>query len=285
MPGSAALRCPGCRPGWLASPLAAFGLAHQERAYPAGTCRGVAQQRRDRSESQLAHRGPFHHVSPEERQQLVITIGIDPHKSSLTAVAVEPTIQSHRPIRVVVDENTPASLLAWATQWPDRQWAVEGATGLGRGIAQQLVAAGEIVLDVPAKLAARARLLGSSNARKTDVTDATSVAAVAQHNRRLNRVQLEDHTTILRLLTERRDDLVAERTRGINRLHVLLRDLHPGGAEVRLPDSSQASTLLAKIRPVTPADRQRKQIARDVVRDLKRHEHPSRNWRGNSARQ
>jgi len=180
----------------------------------------------------------------------VITIGIDPHKNSLTAIAVEPTSQSHPPIRIVVDKNTSTSLLAWATQWPDRQWAVEGATGLGRGIAQQLVTAGETVLDV---------------------ADAISIAAVAQHNRRLNRVQLEDHTTILRLLTERRDDLVAEHTRGINRLHVLLRDLHPGGAEVRL-DSTEASALLAKIRPVTAADRQRKQIARDVVRDLKRHE-------------
>jgi transposase len=201
----------------------------------------------------------------------VITIGIDPHKSSLTAVAVEPNGQTHRPIRAVVDKTTPAVLLAWAARWPERQWAVEGATGLGRGIAQQLVAAGEVVLDVPAKLAARARLLGSSSARKTDVADAVSVATVAIHNRRLNRVQVEDHTTIMRLLTERRDDLVAEHTRWINRLHVLLRDLHPGGAEVRL-DTTHASALLAKIRPVTAADQQRKQIARDIVRDLKRHE-------------
>jgi len=75
----------------------------------------------------------------------------------------------------------------------------------------------------------------------------------------------------MRLLTERRDDLVAEHTRWINRLHVLLRDLHPGGAEVRL-DTTDAASLLAKIRPRTAADRQRKQIARDIVRDLRRHE-------------
>jgi transposase len=199
----------------------------------------------------------------------VITIGIDPHKSSLTAVAVGGDGQNHPPIRLVVDKHTPAALLNWATQWPERQWAVEGATGLGRGIAQQLVTAGEFVLDVPAKLAARARLLGSSSARKTDVADAISVAAVAMHNRRLNRVQAEDYTTIMRLLTERREDLVAEHTRWINRLHVLLRDLHPGGAEVRLA-TTDAAALLAKIRPVTAADHQRKQIAREVVRDLKR---------------
>lgn len=104
-------------------------------------------------------------------------------------------------MRVAVDKTTPAVLLAWAAQWPEQQWAVEGATGLGRGIAQQLVAAGEVVLDVPAKLAARARLLGSNSARKTDVTDAISVAAVALHNRRLNQVRAEDETTIMRLLT------------------------------------------------------------------------------------
>lgn len=201
----------------------------------------------------------------------MITIGIDPHKSSLTAVAVRPDGHIHPPIRLVVDKNTPAAILAWAAQWPERQWAVEGATGLGRGIAQQLVTAGELVLDVPAKLAARARLLGSSSARKTDVADAISVATVALHNRCLNRVQLENQHTIMRLLTERRDDLVAEHTRWINRLHVLLRDLHPGGAEVRL-DTVDASALLAKIRPVTAADQHRKQIARDVVRDLRRHE-------------
>ncbi len=213
----------GVGSGWLASPLATFGLAHQERAYPAGTRRGVAQQRRDRSRSQVARHGPSHRHS-EERHRLVITIGIDPHKSSLTAGAVESNGQPHQPIRLLVDKHTPAALLAWATQWPERQWAVEGATGLGRGIAQQLVTAGEVVLDVPAKLAARARLLGSSSARKTDVAEAISVAAVALHNRRLNRVRVEDHTTIMRLLTERRDDLVAEHTRWINRLHVLLRD-------------------------------------------------------------
>lgn len=223
----------------------------------------------NRSESQVARRGPFH--PNMERQQLVIIIGIDPHKSSLTAVAVEPNGHPHPPLRLVVDKNTPAALLAWAAQWPERQWAVEGATGLGRGIAQQLVTVDEVVLDVPAKLAARARLLGSSSARKTDVADAISVAAVARHNRRLNRVRLEGEAMILRLLTERRDDLVAEHTRWINRLHVLLRDLRPGGAEVRL-DTTQAATLLSKIRPTTTPDQVRKQLARDIVRDLKRHE-------------
>ena len=107
---------------------------------------------------------------------------------------------------------------------------MEGASGLGRGIAQLLVAAGEPVLDVPAKLAARARLLGTGSARKTDLADAASVATAALHHRRLRPVALEDQTVVLRLLSDRRDDLVAERTRTLSRLHVLLADLHPGGA-------------------------------------------------------
>lgn len=134
----------------------------------------------------------------------MITIGVDPHKRSVTAVAVDPAGPHHPSVRLAVTATTCTRLLAWAEEWPERQWAVEGATGLGRGVAQQLAAAGETVLDVPAKLAARARLLGSGSARKTDVTDATSVAAAAQQNRRLIRVQAEDHSTILRLLTESR---------------------------------------------------------------------------------
>jgi hypothetical protein len=174
-----------------------------------------------------------------QRRNLVITIGIDPHKSSITAVAVDAAGRQQHAQRLAVTNTTTQQLLAWAIPWEQRQWAVEGATGLGRGLAQQLAAAGEVVVDVPAKLAARARLLSSGNARKTDAIDAASVAAVAQHHQRLNQVQAEDHTTVLRLLTERRDDVVAERTRCINRHHVQLRDLHPaapiGGSAPKPP--------------------------------------------------
>src|SRR5215217_4679728 len=105
-------------------------------------------------------------------------------------------------------------------------------------------------------MAERARLLGSSSARKTDVADAISVAAVARHIRRLHRVHLEDHTTIMRLLTERRDDLAAEHTRWINRLHVLLRDIRPGGAELGLDTTKGTSRWPRSAhspRPITSA--------------------------------
>jgi transposase len=199
----------------------------------------------------------------------VITIGIDPHKSSLTAVAVDLAGYELGQIRLPVSKDLAEQLLGWAQAWPDRQWAVEGATGLGRGVAQLLASARQRVLDVPAKLAARARLLGSGSARKTDVTDAASVAAVAQRNQRLRMVQAEDHTVILRLLSDHRDHQVAERTRTLNRLHVLLRDLHPGGAKRDL-STIQAAALLRLIRPLTPVDKQRKVLARDLLADLRR---------------
>ena len=74
---------------------------------------------------------------------------------------------------------------------------------------------------------------------------------------------------MLRLLSDRRDDLVAERTRALNRLHVLLRDLHPGGAKRDL-STLQPRALLRLIRPVTAVDTHRKDLARDLLADLRR---------------
>ena len=104
----------------------------------------------------------------------MITIGIDPHKSSLTAVALQPSGDVSATIRLEVNRDTVARLRDWAERWPQRQWAVEGAAGLGRGVAQGLAAADEPVVDVPAQLAARARLLNTGHARKTDPIDAAA---------------------------------------------------------------------------------------------------------------
>ena len=199
----------------------------------------------------------------------MITIGIDPHKRSLTAAALDPSSRPLGQLRVPVTAQAGVQLRAWAATWPERCWAVEGAGGLGRGIAQLLVAAGETVIDVPAKLAARARLLGAGNARKTDQVDAASVAAAAIHNHRLGQVAPEGDSVLFRLLSDRRDDLVAERTRTLSRLHVLLADLHPGGAGRQLT-AARAATLLGRSRPLTPADIQRKHLARELLADVRR---------------
>jgi hypothetical protein len=199
----------------------------------------------------------------------VITIGIDPHKSSLTAVALQPSGEVTATIRLEVNNDTVTRLRAWAACWVQRQWAVEGAAGLGRGVAQGLAGADEPVVDVPAQLAARARLLNTGHARKTDTIDAAAVAVVAQHHRRLHPVRAEDDSVVLRLLSQRRDDLAGERTRTANRLHALLRDLIAGGAKRNLT-TYQTAALLRGVRPVTAADAARKDLSRELVADLRR---------------
>lgn len=199
----------------------------------------------------------------------MITIGVDPHKSSHTAVAVDETGQVLGERRVPADKATLRRLRRWAEHWPERTWAIEGANGLGHLLAQQLVTAGEIVVDVPAMLAARARQLDRGHGRKTDGIDAQTVAAVAQRRPDLRRVAPEDHAGVLRLLSDRRDELTAERRRVINRLHRLLRDLRPGGAPIAL-SAAMAARLLATIRPQSAADLERKAMARQLVADLRR---------------
>ncbi len=211
--------------------------------------------------SRLPHSG--------DERRAVITIGIDPHKTSVTAAALDPVGETVGHRRVACTAKTADQLIGWADAWPDRRWAVEGASGLGRGVAQQLIAAGEQVIDVPAKLAARARLLGSGSSRKSDLVDAVSVGSVALYNSKLRTVEREDEAVVLRLLSDRRDDLVSERTRTVNRLHVLLRDLVPGGARRDL-STLQAGRFLSGIRPLTTVDIERKRIARALLEDLRR---------------
>lgn len=114
------------------------------------------------------------------------------------------------------------------------------------------------MVDVPPKLSSRVRVLSTGNARKNDALDATFTALAALRNDRLASVQPEDgpegHAEILRLLSERREDLVCERTRALNRLHVLLRDLlsDPVGKQL---SANAAAKLLRRARPKHPAGR------------------------------
>jgi transposase len=148
---------------------------------------------------------------------------------------------------------------------------VEGAGGIGRPLAQKLLAAGERVVDVPPKLSSRVRVLSTGNARKNDALDATFTALAALRNERLARVHPEDglegRVVILRLLTEWREDLVAERTRALNRLHVLLRDLLSDGVAKGLSAEAGAK-LLRRARPCHAAGRTRKWLASELVRDV-----------------
>jgi transposase len=198
---------------------------------------------------------------------IVVIIGIDPHKGSHTAAALRNDAEVIAQLRVPANRATLSRFLKWAAALPERTWAIEGAAGLGLFLAQQLVGAGETVVDVPATLAARVRLLHTGHGRKTDALDAVSVATVAMHSRTLRLVTREDYATILRLLSDRRDELTQERRRTVNRLHRLLRDLCPGGAPTDLA-ANDAATLLKAIRPVTAVEIERKNMARELIGDV-----------------
>ena len=193
---------------------------------------------------------------------MTVVIGIDPHKASHTATAIGPGCVEAATIRLRAARSTPEELLSWAAQWPERRWGVEGARGLGQLLAQQLVAAGEHVVDVPATLSARVRTLETGHGRKTDRIDARAVALVAAQRPDLPRVGADDHRRVLRLLADRRDELTSE-------LHRHLRDLIAGGAPTQL-STKTAAALLAKVRPRDGVEAERKQMARDLLVDVRR---------------
>jgi transposase len=197
-----------------------------------------------------------------------VTIGVDPHKASCTAAVLDQRGELVDQQRFAATRTGSRALRRWAKRWPERRWAIEGASGLGRTLAQQLVTSGEPVVDVPAKLAARVRLLSTGHGRKSDAHDAVTVAVAAHGARHLGQVRLDDQATVLRLLSDRRDDLVRARTRTLNRLHVLLCDLLPGGAKRNL-DADAAAALLRRLRPATAPARTRRQLAADLVADLR----------------
>jgi len=147
---------------------------------------------------------------------------------------------------------------------------MENAGGLGRHLAVRL-AAGESVVDVPPKLSARVRVLSSfaGNARKNDGLDALATALAASRNERLAAVDPEAASEVLRLLSERREDLVAERTRALNRLHALLRDLLLGGVAGKL-SADRAARILRGIRLRGGASaRLRRRLASEVLHDVR----------------
>jgi transposase len=158
-------------------------------------------------------------------------------------------------------------LRQWACTWPRRRWAVENAKGPGRDLAQRLLGAGELVIDVPAKLSTRVRLLATGTPHKTDPADAHAVAVAAVQAGSLRSPVPEDHTTVLRLLSDRRDELVRQRTQGLNRLHVLVAALVPGRHRGKLSPAT-ATMLLQELRPTRSADQARLLLARDLLDEL-----------------
>jgi len=196
-------------------------------------------------------------------------IGIDPHKRSHTAVAVDRSETVLDTVRVDADRHQRSRLLEWATRFEPRAWAVEGATGMGAMLAQQLVSAGEHVLDVPPKLSARVRLLERGRIDKTDPNDARSAAIVAWRTPALNVVTVNDeHRVVLRLLADRDHQITAQRTRSICRLHALLCVLIEGGTAKSLT-VARAEKLLASVHADGPIILERLTMARQLIEEVR----------------
>ena len=160
-----------------------------------------------------------------------VIIGMDPHKRSATVEIINDREKILGQGRFDTDRAGYQTMLKLGRQHKDRVWAVEGCNGIGRHLAQRLVADGETVVDVPAKLSVRARVFDTGQGRKTDPVDAHSVAVAALRSKGLRQVAVDDVTVALRLLADRRDNLGQARTDLLNRIHTLLLELLPGGAK------------------------------------------------------
>lgn len=201
-----------------------------------------------------------------------VLIGVDPHKATNAVAVLNERGELLESDDFAQNRAGLQALERWAKRFPQRRWAVEGANGLGRTLAQRLASAGEEVVDVPAKLSARFRVLSRGHGRKNDRLDATFTALAALNNEHLIRVHPEDRTDALRLLSERREDLVAERTRTLNRLHALLRDVVPGGVPGML-SADRAARILRSVRPRrssrSATESTRRRLASELLRDVR----------------
>lgn len=198
-----------------------------------------------------------------------VVIAVDPHKASCTVAVFDP--ETRTPLegaRFVNSRGGYAQLRRFANRWARRHWAVEGCLGAGRSLAQRLVADGERVLDVPAKLAARVRVYSQGHGRKTDRDDAISIGLAALNATDLQEVRLDDGVVTLRLLSDRRQELVTLRTQAVCRLHRLIAELTPGGTR-RALTAARAASVLARIRPTDEPGRIRRQVALDHVADVR----------------
>lgn len=160
----------------------------------------------------------------------MIVIGADPHKQTHTLVALEATTGRHRgEITVSSKPDGALEALTWASRLgdPDRVWAVEDVRHVSARLERELIRHGQAVVRVPPRLMAGARPAGRERG-KSDPIDAAAVAlaAIRAGLDSLPVARLEGADLDLRRLLDRREDLVAERTREINRLRWALHDMH-----------------------------------------------------------
>ncbi len=200
----------------------------------------------------------------------MIVIGIDPHKSTHTATALDSVTNTDLgSIRIDASVIEYKRLIVWAKAWPDRRWAIENADGLGHHLALWLLVRGDVVLDIPTTATARVRELSRCGRRKNDRIDAAAAASVAALQGDARQVYPETVNDALALLDERRVNLSASRTRIINQLHALLRELMAGGTPTSLTPKKAAAAIRG-FRARTAPDKIRLELAKELITDFAR---------------
>ncbi len=144
-----------------------------------------------------------------------------------------------------------------------------GAGGLGYLLAQQLVVAGELVLDVQPRLGARVRLLATGASNKNDPSDARSVAIAALRSPARRPVAAEDHGAVLKMWSKRHRDLGRARTQVACRLHAVLCELLPGGISKEIT-AGKAAHVLEPAEPSGAVALARCELAAEFLDDLRR---------------
>ena len=196
-----------------------------------------------------------------------VFIGVDPHKLSATIEVVDDREVVLARGRFGTDKAGYTAMRTYVRAWPQRTWAVEGSNGAGRSLAQRLLADGERVVDVPAKLSARVRLFDTGHNRKTDAHDAHAVAVVAVRTKSLRVLAYDEQLEVLRMLVDRREELSKARVQTINRLQRLLSELTPGKVKKDIT-ALQAKAILSSVRPRDAVGKTRKTLALEQLADM-----------------
>jgi len=181
----------------------------------------------------------------------VVAIGVDTHKASLAACAIDGL---GRPVAERSFANSPAGHRAfehWLGALPlPRRIGIEGSGSFGAALSQGLLAAGEEVREVPAILTHRERRR-TGRPGKSDPADALAIARVVLREEALPPVRGPHGYRDLKLLVDYREQLIAEQTRLRNRLHSDLQVLMPGYGP-GLGDVRHASGISAPRRLLAP---------------------------------
>jgi len=192
----------------------------------------------------------------------MVTIGVDSHKRTHTAVAVDGNGRKLADKLVSTSVEGHLELLRWARHWPDRTWALEDCRHLTRRLEADLLRSGERAVRVPPKLMAGARR-SAREPGKSDPIDALSVARAALREPDLPMAQLDGVERELRLLVDHREDLLRDRTAHQARLRWFLVEL--GIREPKLRTLGQVGVLADVDRQLAGRSEPSARISRDLV--------------------